>query len=63
MLRACEHDIQHGHRFLGLRNKAIVSVLIDTGLRLTELADMKLSELDPQLQQVRVAGTLWETVA
>jgi len=56
MLAACERDIQRGNRYLGARNKAIVSVFIDTGLRLTELAEMKLSELDPQLQQVRVLG-------
>jgi site-specific recombinase XerD len=56
MLAACEGDIQRGNRYLGARNKAIVSVFIDTGLRLTELAEMKLSELDPQLQQVRVLG-------
>ena len=56
MLATCEGDIQRGHRYLGVRNKAIISVFVDTGLRLSELAGMKLSELDPQLQQVRVLG-------
>ncbi len=56
MLTVCEHDIQYGYRYLGIRNKAIISVFIDTGLRLSELAGMKLSELDPNLQQVRVMG-------
>ncbi len=56
LLAACEQDIQRGNRYLGVRNKAIISVFIDTGLRLTELAEMKLSELDPQLQQARVLG-------
>ncbi len=56
MLAVCERDIQRGNRYLGVRNKAIISVFIDTGLRLQELTDMKLSELDPQLQQVRVLG-------
>jgi len=56
MLAACDQEIQHGHRFFGVRNKAIISVFIDTGLRLNELAEMRLSELDPQLQQVRVLG-------
>jgi len=56
MLRVCENDIQHGYRYLGLRNKAIISVFLDTGLRLSELTGMRLSELDPQLQQVRVMG-------
>jgi len=56
MLAICEHDIQRGNRYLGVRNKAIVSVFIDTGLRLTELADMRTTDLDPQLQQIRVLG-------
>jgi len=56
MLRVCEHDIQHGYRYLGLRNRAIISVFTDTGLRLSELAGMRLSELAPNLQQVRVMG-------
>ena len=56
MLRVCEHDIKHRYRFLGIRNKAIISVFIDTGLRLNELAAMKLSDMDPHLQQVRVLG-------
>ena len=56
MLQVCEHDIQYGYRYLGIRNKAIISVFIDTGLRLSELAGMRLSDLDPNLQQVRVMG-------
>ena len=64
MLAACERDIQRGNRYLGARNKAIISVFVDTGLRLQELTEMKLSELDPQLQQVRVLGkgNKWRTV-
>lgn len=56
MLRRAEHDIQYGCRYLGVRNKAIIGIFVDTGLRLGELAEMKLSDLDPQLQQVRVLG-------
>ncbi len=56
MLSACEHDIQYGYRCLGIRNKAIISVFIDTGLRLSELAGMSISELAPNLLQVRVMG-------
>jgi len=56
MLGVCEHDIQHGDRYLGVRNQAMISVFVDTGLRLTELAEMKLSELEPHLQQCRVLG-------
>ena len=43
MLGVCDYDIQRGNRFLGVRNKAIISVFTDTGLRLAELTGMKLS--------------------
>ncbi|MBA7657055.1 Tyrosine recombinase XerC [subsurface metagenome] len=56
MLAALDHETKYGHRFLGIRNRAIISVFIDTGLRLTELTDMKLAALDPQLRLVRVMG-------
>lgn len=56
ILGVCEHDTQHRYRYLGIRNKAIISIFIDTGLRLSELAGMKLSELDPKLHQIRVMG-------
>lgn len=56
MLDTCELDIQRGNRFLGVRNLALISVFIDTGLRLEENAGIKLSDLDPRLQQVRVFG-------
>jgi integrase/recombinase XerD len=56
MLAVCERDIRHRNRFLGLRNLAIISIFIDTGLRLDENANIKLSDLDPKLQQVRVLG-------
>ena len=64
ILDICEHDSRRGNRYLGIRNMAIICIFVDTGLRLTELAEMKLSELDPQLQQVRVLGkgNKWRTV-
>jgi len=56
MLDVCEYDIQHRYRFLGIRDKAIVSLLADTGLRISELGEIRLSDLDPRLGQVRVMG-------
>ncbi len=56
MLSICDYDIKHSYRDLGIRNKAIISLFVDTGLRLSELTGMKLSNLDPKLQQVRVMG-------
>ena len=56
MLNLCEDEARFRHRYLGIRNKAIISLFVATGLRLTELSDITLSDLDPRLQQVRVMG-------
>jgi len=56
MLNVCEDEARFRHRYLGIRNKAIISLFVATGLRLTELSDITLSDLDPKLQQVRVMG-------
>ena len=56
MLQGCEEEFQASSRFLGSRNKAIISMFIDTGMRLSELAGIKLSDLHSSLQQVRVMG-------
>ena len=55
LLQLCEDDARF-HRYIGIRNKAIISLFIATGLRLSELAGIRLSELDPGLKQVRVMG-------
>lgn len=55
-LQVCEDDARFRYRFLGIRNKAIISLFIDTGLRLAELANIRLADLDPKLRQVRVMG-------
>ena len=56
MLSVCDYDCVHRYRFLGIRNKAIISLLADTGLRVSELGALRLSDLDPKLRQVRVMG-------
>jgi len=56
MLDTCAADIENHHRYLGIRNLAIISLFVDTGLRLEELTNMKLSELDPNLHQARIMG-------
>ncbi len=55
-LRLCEDDSRFRYRYLGIRNKAIISLFVDTGLRVTELANIRLADLDPKLRQVRVMG-------
>lgn len=42
--------------FLGARNKAIILVLTDTGLRLSEQAHLKLGDLNLEQRWVRVVG-------
>ncbi len=56
MLSVCEDDINFGYRYLGIRNKAIISLFISTGLRLEELSNIGLSDFDPRLQQLQVLG-------
>ena len=56
MLEVCEDDIRFGYRYLGIRNKAIISMFISTGLRLEELSNAGLSDFDPRLQQLQVLG-------
>jgi len=56
MLDVCESDIRFRYRYLGIRNKAIISLFVATGLRLSELANIRLSDLDPRLQQLQVMG-------
>ena len=55
-LAVCEQDARLGFRYLGLRNRAILCIFVATGLRLEELSNIRLSRLDPRLQQVAVTG-------
>ena len=52
MLGVCRHDATFRYRFLGLRNLAIISLLVATGLRLEELSGIGLSDLDARLTEV-----------
>jgi len=56
MLAVCEDDIKYGHRYLGMRNKAIISMFISTGLRLEELSNICMGDMDPRLQHIQVLG-------
>ena len=52
----CELDIKTGARFTGLRNKAMLLVFIDSGLRLSEQAHLRLGDLNLEQRWVRVVG-------
>jgi len=56
MLGVCHDDATFRYRFLGLRNLAIICLLVATGLRLEELSGIGLSNLDARLTEVRVVG-------
>jgi len=56
MLQACDEDARFRYAYLGIRNKAIISLFVATGLRLEELTGISLGDFDPRLQQVQVLG-------
>lgn len=56
MLSVCDYDFQHNAKFLGSRNKAIVLMLLDTGLRVSEIANIKLEDVDTERGWVKVIG-------
>lgn len=56
MLAICDRDYQHGARFLGSRNRAIVLMFLDTGLRLSELVGIRLQDIDVDRGLIKVVG-------
>lgn len=56
MLAVCDWDYQHNAKFLGSRNKAIVLALLDTGVRVSELAGIKLQDIDAEKGWIKVMG-------
>jgi integrase/recombinase XerC len=55
-LAVCELDIKTGARFCGLRNKGMILLFLDSGLRSSELALLSLSDIDLEQRIVRVVG-------
>ena len=49
--------------FEGRRNKAIILVLVDCGLRLGELLDLKIVDINMEQQILKVDGKTGERVA
>jgi len=56
MVAVYDCDYEHSAKFLGSRNKAIVLVLLDSGVRLSELVGMKLEDLNTSNGNIRVMG-------
>lgn len=45
-----------GHRFVDVRNRAIVLMFLDTGLRLCELSNIKSTDIDREFEVIKVMG-------
>ncbi|MFH1381980.1 MAG: tyrosine-type recombinase/integrase [Chloroflexota bacterium] len=56
MLAECDSQYEHNAKFLGSRNKAIVLVLVDAGVRLSELVGMALEDVNTSNGNIRVMG-------
>jgi len=56
MLAVCDYDYEHNARFIGSRNRAMTLVLLDTGVRLSELVNMKVRDINTETGYIRVLG-------
>lgn len=56
LLAVCDLDIRTGARFTGIRNKAMLLLFLDSGLRRAEMANLTLRDLDLDSRRVRVLG-------
>jgi integrase/recombinase XerC len=56
LIGVCDSDCKNNAQLLGSRNKAIILMLLDTGLRIGELANIKLNEIDTERGWIKVKG-------
>ncbi len=56
MLAVCNHDYEHNAKFLASRNQAIILMLLDTGVRLSELVKMILNDIETETGYIKVSG-------
>ncbi len=56
LLAVCELDIRSGARFIGLRNRTMLLLFLDSGLRRAEMANLKLRDLHLDARRVMVLG-------
>ena len=56
LLAVCELDIRSGARFTGLRNRAMLLLFLDSGLRRAEMANIKLRDFHLDAGRVTVLG-------
>ena len=56
VLSVCDYDFKNNAKFLGSRYKALVLIMLDTGLRVSELAGIKTDDIDSEQNLFRVMG-------
>ncbi len=56
LLAVCDLDIRTGARFTGVRNRGMLLLFIDSGMRRAEMVNLGLSDLDLESRRVRVLG-------
>jgi site-specific recombinase XerD len=56
LLAVCDHDFERGSRCLGSRNKAVLLLFLDTGLRLSELAGLRTADVENETGRLMVTG-------
>lgn len=56
LLAVCELDIHSRARFTGLRNKAMLLLFLDSGLRRAEMVNLKMKDLNLDTRQAMVVG-------
>jgi site-specific recombinase XerD len=56
LVAVCDLDFANGAQFLGCRNKVIILLYVTTGLRLSELANLKLHEFNLEAGRGTVIG-------
>lgn len=56
LIEVCDNDCKRRAELLGSRNKAIILMLLDTGLRVTELTNIRVNEIDTERGWLKVIG-------
>jgi len=56
LLAVCDLDVRTGARFTGIRNRAMLLLFVDSGLRRAEMVNLRLCDLDLDDRRVRVIG-------
>jgi site-specific recombinase XerD len=56
LIAVCEMDIKSGAYFTGIRNKAMLLLFIDAGIRRAELVNLRLNDLDLENRSIRILG-------